>query len=169
MSVTERRENPPTDERFRTLRHIETVRNFLNLCIKELLHRAEQHDQSKLESPEREMFDEWTSKLREVTYGSPEYTEMRKELSKTLDHHYANNRHHPEHHKHGIQDMNLIDIVELLCDWKASSMRHNDGNILKSIEINQERFGYSNDLKIILENTAKWFDSQAVFHKAGES
>jgi hypothetical protein len=44
------------DARFKTLRHIETVRNYLNLCIRELLERAERHDQSKLESPEMEMF-----------------------------------------------------------------------------------------------------------------
>jgi len=158
-----------TDERFKTIRHIETVRNYINLCVRELLRRAERHDQSKLESPEREMFDEWTSKLRGVTYGSPEYAEFRRELKPTLDHHYANNRHHPEHFKHGIQDMNLIDVLEMLMDWKASSLRHNDGNILKSIEINQERFGFSTELRQLMENTAKWIDSEDVFHKAHES
>lgn len=157
------------DERFKTLRHIEAVRNYLNLCICELLRRAEQHDQSKLESPEREMFDEFTNKLRAVTYGSTEYDAMRQDLAPTLAHHYANNRHHPEHHKHGIQDMTLIDLLEMLMDWKASSMRHNDGNILKSISINAQRFEISRDLRRILENTAKWVDSQQVFHKAGES
>jgi hypothetical protein len=137
--------------------------------VRELLRRAERHDQSKLQSPEREMFDEWTSKLRGVTYGSPEYAEFRRELKPVLDHHYANNRHHPEHFKNGIQDMNLIDILEMLMDWKASSLRHNDGNILKSIEINQERFGFSSDLRHIMENTAKWIDSEDVFHRAEES
>jgi uncharacterized protein DUF5662 len=157
------------DSRFKTLRHIETVRNYLNRCIAELMHRAEQHDQSKLESPEREMFDEWTEKLRTSTYNSPEYLEFRKQLKPVLDHHYANNRHHPEHFKDGIKDMTLIDLIEMLMDWKASSMRHNDGNILKSIAINQERFEYSDELRRILENTAKWIDSEKVFHRANES
>ena len=159
-----------SDQRFKTIRHIEAVRNYLNLCIKELLHRGEQHDQSKLQSPEREMFDEFTEKLRATTYGSPEYKAMTKQMKKgALAHHYANNRHHPEHHKNGIKDMNFIDIVEMLCDWKASSMRHNDGNILKSIEIQQEKLGFSDDLRIIFENTAKWIDSQQTYHKADES
>lgn len=157
------------DARFQTLRHIETVRNYLNLCIVELLQRAEQHDQSKLESPECEMFDEWTEKLRGSTYGSPEYANFREELKPILAHHYAHNRHHPEHFKNGIKDMTLIDLVEMLMDWKSSSMRHNDGNILKSIEINQERFEFSNELRQILENTAKWIDSHKVYHKASES
>lgn len=161
------------DQRFKTLRHIEAVRNHLNAVIAELLTRAEQHDQSKLQSPEREAFDEYTAKLRGITYGSPEYKAMTSTvngpLKSALDHHYAHNRHHPEHHKNGIKDMNLIDLVEMLCDWKSSSMRHNDGNILKSIEINQSRFGYSEDLRIILENTAKWIDGQNIYHKANES
>ena len=155
--------------RLKTMRHIEAVRNFLNLCIKELMHRGEQHDQSKLEEPEATMFDEFTEKLRGTTYGSEEYKAFLKELKPILDHHYAHNRHHPEHHKNGIKDMTLIDLIEMICDWRASSMRHNDGNILKSIEINQTRFGYSEELKIIFENTAKWIDSQTVFHKAQES
>ena len=33
-----------TSARFKTLRHIETVRNMLNSVITELLHRQEQHD-----------------------------------------------------------------------------------------------------------------------------
>lgn len=53
-----------------------------------------------------------------------------------------------------INDMNLLDIVEMLCDWKAASERHNDGNIRKSIEINANRFGLSPQLVKILENTA---------------
>jgi len=51
--------------------------------------------------------------------------------------------------------MSLIDIVEMICDWIAAVERHDDGNIFKSIEINQKRFGYSDDLKNILINTAK--------------
>lgn len=158
------------DARFKTLRHIETVRNYLNLVIVELIHRQEQHDQSKLQSPEREMFDEYTDKLRGTTYGSPEYKAMTAEMRKgPLAHHYANNRHHPEHHKNGIRDMNIVDIIEMLCDWKASSMRHNDGNILRSIEIQQEKLGFSDDMRIMFENTAKWIDGERVFHHAEES
>ena len=52
-----------------------------------------------------------------------------------------------------INDMTLIDLVEIFCDWKASSERHNDGNIRKSIEVNTDRFGMSPQLVRILENT----------------
>lgn len=49
--------------------------------------------------------------------------------------------------------MSKIDLLEMLCDWKAATLRHNDGDIRKSVEINQERFGYSDELKQILLNT----------------
>lgn len=157
------------DQRFKTLRHIEAVRNHLNECIRELMERGELHDQSKMEDPEKSLFDEYTPKLRGVTYGSDQYKTFMKEMDVAIQHHYAHNRHHPEHHKNGIKDMNLIDLIEMLCDWKSSSMRHNDGNILKSIEINQSRFGYSEDLRVIMENTAKWLDTRQVKHRADQS
>lgn len=138
-----------------TFRHIERVRNLLNSVISHLLVRAEQHDQSKLEQPEVGLFTEFTAKLATCTYGSPEYEGYRKAMGPALAHHYAKNRHHPEHHKNGVDDMNLIDLIEMFVDWKAASERHNDGNINKSIEINADRFKLSPQLVKILENTAK--------------
>ena len=137
-----------------TFRHIERVRNLLNKCVSELLHRGERHDQTKLESPEVELFTEFTPKLAGSTYGSPEYEGFRKAMGPALEHHYANNSHHPEHWKNGIDDMSLLDIVEMLCDWKAASERHNNGNIRKSITINADRFKMSPQVVRILENTA---------------
>lgn len=158
-----------SESKFKTMRHIETIRNYLNLCIRELMHRQERHDQSKLESLEVETFDKYTPKLRGCTYGSEEYKGYLKEMDVALQNHYANNRHHPEHFKDGIQGMTLIDILEMIIDWKCSGMRHADGDLFKSIEINQKRFGYSDELKQIFINTAKWINSENVYHKAEES
>ena len=60
--------------------------------------------------------------------------------------------------ENAINDMNLIDLVEMFCDWTASSRRHNDGNILKSIEINRSRFGMSDQLVNIFRNTASYLE-----------
>lgn len=38
-------------------------------------------------------------------------------------------------------------------DWKAATERHADGDILKSLEINRVRFGISDQLAQILQNT----------------
>ena len=56
--------------------------------------------------------------------------------------------------------MTLIDIIEMFCDWKASTLRQNDGNLLKSIETNAERFNMDGQLKQILMNTARMIDEQ---------
>ncbi len=140
---------------FETMRHIEMVRNLINGFVRELLSRGELHDQSKLEHPEVESFAKYTSKLAAITYGSAEYETNLKEMEPALMHHYAKNRHHPQHWKNGVDDMTLVDLVELYLDWCAAASRHNDGNILKSIEKNANKYSLSPQLVRILENTAK--------------
>lgn len=141
-----------------TLEHKRLVAHYINLIVVELLKRAEEHDVSKLQPGEVELFDEYTPKLKDSTYGSEEYNQFLKDLKPALDHHYSVSRHHPEHFPNGIRDMDLIDILEMVCDWKASTMRHQDGNILKSIAINQTRFEYTKELHSILTNTVKLFE-----------
>lgn len=142
------------------MKHIEKVREIVRIFVSKLTTRAMEHDKLKLESPEVEIFTEYTPKLAETTYGGEEYKSYLKEMNVALQHHYANYRHHPEHFDKGIDDMNLVDIVEMFCDWKASTMRHLDGNLLKSIDVNAERFNIDPQLKKILVNTAKMFDEQ---------
>lgn len=143
---------------FQTMLHIQKVQHFLNRVIYQLMCRGEIHDQSKLGYPEVDVFTEFTSKLAKSTYGSDEYEGFRKAMGLALAHHYAHNRHHPEHFKNGIEDMNLVDLIEMFCDWKAATLRHNDGNIRKSIEKNADRFHLSPQLIRILENTADLFE-----------
>lgn len=143
---------------FDTCLHIQAVQRILFRMAREILHRAEVHDQSKLGSPEVEAFTEHTTALAKSTYGSPEYKERCEAMRPALEHHYGHNRHHPEHFKEGVNEMNLVDLIEMLCDWKAASMRHNDGNIRRSIEINADRFGLSPQLVRIFENTVELLD-----------
>lgn len=138
----------------KTREHIQNVGKRIHLMVKLLLDRADQHDSSKLEEPELSYFVAATPKLASITYGSPEYRAAMDEIRPAIEHHTANNRHHPEHWKNGIDDMNLVDLLELLCDWSASSKRGKNGNILKSIEMNADRFDISPQLRRILENTA---------------
>lgn len=139
-----------------TLLHIKRVSQLMTEGASELIRRANVHDNSKLESPEKEMFDEFTPKLKNSTYGSDQYKEFLKGLKVALDHHYKNNSHHPEHYENGVNGMNLFDLIEMFFDWKAAGERHADGNIYKSIEINKERFDMSTQLAEIFENTAEY-------------
>jgi hypothetical protein len=121
----------------------------------ELRFRAMNHDASKLSAEEKPIFDEFTPLLRELTYGSDEYKAALAQMKPALDHHYANNSHHPEHYENGINGMSLLDVIEMLADWKAATLRHADGDMWKSLEINRERFQISDQLAEILENTIK--------------
>lgn len=141
------------DSKNDTLEHIKNVRKYIDFCIGVLEYKAQIHDESKLIEPEKEIFDIYTPKLKNSTYGSDEYKQFLEEMKVALDHHYKKNRHHPEHFENGINDMNLIDLVEMLCDWKAASKRHLDGDIYKSIEMNKNRFNYSDQLEKIFKNT----------------
>lgn len=185
-----------------TLKHIKRVAQLLTEAASELIHRANIHDNSKLESPEKELFDEFTPKLKDCTYGSDEYKEYLKGLEVALDHHYANNSHHPEHYnkwycklcretvkesetwvhpdhgrvcrcsgghmihecrfdaedfRPGINGFDLFDLIEMFFDWKAATERHADGDMMKSIDINQSRFHMSDQLCDIFRNTVNRF------------
>ena len=137
-----------------TQKHILRVRKLLRICQHELELRAKVHDESKLLSPEKELFDEYTPKLAGCTYGSDEYKEYLKGLKVALDHHYAKNSHHPEHYENGVNGFDLFDLIEMFMDWKAATERHDDGDIRKSIEINKNRFNLSEQVCDILRNTA---------------
>lgn len=141
-----------------TQKHIENVRKYIRFMIDKIDNRGVRHDASKLESPEVEIFAEYTPKLSTCAYGSDDYNRHLLEMKPALEHHYASNRHHPEHFVNGIDDMTLIDLIEMFCDWKASTLRHNDGNLLKSIETNAERFNMDGQLKQIFINTARMLD-----------
>lgn len=138
-----------------TIEHIMNVRNKMWQMQMNIEHRAINHDDSKLKEPELSIFTEYTPKLANTTYGSDEYKEHLKGMKVGLDHHYANNMHHPEYWENGINDMSLLDIIEMLADWKAATERHNDGDMMKSLEINIKRFNIDDQLANILRNTIK--------------
>lgn len=141
------------DSKKDTLKHITNVNKLLNIIINELIIRSINHDKSKLESPEKEIFDLYTPKLKNCKFNSDEYNKYKNEMKSALQHHYLNNEHHPEHFSNGILDTNLIDLCEMICDWIAASKRNKDGDIYKSIEELQKKYKYSDDLKKIFINT----------------
>lgn len=142
------------DSKPETEAHAWRVFDLMAVILEELGERARWHDMSKTEPPELAIFDEFTPKLKGTTYGSDEYKSYLAAMGEGLAHHYAHNRHHPEHFPNGINDMTLMDLVEMLADWKAATERHEDGSLLRSLDIQAERFGISQQLAGILHNTA---------------
>lgn len=142
------------DSRPATWEHIHTVQGLIGQVVDDLRRRAYDHDQSKLVEPEVAVFDEYTPKLKDSTYGSDEYKGFLEGMGAGLRHHYAANDHHPEHFPDGIQGMDLMQVLEMLCDWKAATLRHADGDLRRSIEQNADRFGYGDEIRRLLLHTA---------------
>ena len=52
-------------------------------------------------------------------------------------------------------DMTLVDLVEMLADWKAATERHADGDMGRSLELQRDRFKIAPQLMSVLWNTAR--------------
>ena len=144
------------DSRNDTLKHRAMVCSFLALIRYKLTERGLLHDESKLHPPEKEAFDIVVSKLKDMEYGSEEYRASLQSIKPALVHHNDNNAHHPEYWPNGIEDMSLIDLIEMLADWKAATLRMKQkGDISKSLEINKERFNIPEPIYQILKTTLK--------------
>lgn len=137
-----------------TLGHIGKVQDLLEEFSDCLHERALAHDASKLEEPEKSAFDSIGRSRFAETYNNEEYKSALIALGDGLKHHYEVNTHHPEHWPNGINDMSLLDIIEMFCDWAVASKRE-DGSLARSIESSRERYGVSDQLASIFENTRK--------------
>lgn len=138
-----------------TLAHQRRVVDLMRVVVDELHHRAVHHDDSKMESPEVEVFDRFTPELREQPYGSEGYYANLEAMKAGLDHHFAHNDHHPQHHERGVAGMNLMQMTEMLVDWRASTERNPEGNLRRSLEINARRFSIPGPILDVLHATAR--------------
>lgn len=138
-----------------TADHIDKVRDRMREVMGKLTARAIDHDASKLAEPEKSGYDKLTADLKDIVYGTPEYKQALADAKPAIDHHYQVNSHHPEHYDNGIYDMSLLDVIEMLCDWKAASERTKQGSIAQSLSHNRQRFQIDDQLASILENTVK--------------
>lgn len=120
-----------------------------------MTERAKNHDKSKLESPEKEIFDQYTWRLKTTEFGSEEYKAQLTGMGEGLKHHYVANRHHPEHFENGVNGMTLYDLVEMFCDWLAAAQAQS-----KPIDIEylSKRFNLSDQLCSIILNTLRDVD-----------
>ena len=138
-----------------TVIHVNEVRSTLENLARILNYRGRYHDLSKFRDKEWSIFSKVLDNKKSAEYGTPEYEEIKRELAPALEHHYKENRHHPEHFANGVTDMDLIDLLEMLADWKSATNRHQKDSMLKNIDFNCKRYHIEGQLKSILENTIK--------------
>jgi hypothetical protein len=136
-----------------TLTHSRRVGQLIGEVVTELINRMTGHDLSKTQPPEKAIFDEFTPKLATTVYGTAEYKAQLAAMGEALRHHYDHNRHHPEHFSDGVSGMSLVDLVEMLADWKAATERSKSGDIDTSLPVQRKRFGIAPQLLRVLRNT----------------
>jgi hypothetical protein len=135
-----------------TLDHKAKVQAAMGKLINELLQRAATHDNSKLQEPEKSGYDALGAAMQGVEYGTPEYFAVIAASQLAVAHHYAYNRHHPEHHADGVDDMTLVDLLEMVCDWEAAAQRR-DKHALEQAAALSTRFAIGGQLQRIILNT----------------
>lgn len=141
------------DSKQDTLAHMDIVWKVFSKLIRNMDYRKTMHDASKLRDPEKACYDKYIPMLKEAKYGSKEYQEIKEKMREEgLNHHFEVNSHHPEHYKNGIDDMDLIDIVEMFVDHFSAAQR-SDTSFEDGLKMNAKKYGYSPQLYNIMKNT----------------
>jgi hypothetical protein len=140
----------PYDSTADILDHKRLVEGYLTRIASELYARGLAHDDSKLEPPEKETFDQAAPALQAAEITSKEYGAALAKMGEGLAHHYEANRHHPEHFEQGVNEMNLSDIIEMVADWKAAAGAK--GQAVK-LDYLAGRFGIDAQLLAVIQNT----------------
>ena len=138
-----------------TYAHVNRVSELLGEAAIELIKRAGRHDRSKFDPVELDplqRMQDLIDKEGQAPYGSEEYKRRTALLGDMLEHHYANNSHHPEHYTDGVAGMDLFDLLEMFLDWKAASERGEESAMNLSYSINKLKIPPM--LESILRNTA---------------
>lgn len=131
--------------------HIRAVQTHLSRAISLLAQRMVRHDQSKYSTPELPLIQQ-RARLGLLPYDSPQYHEALAQIKSAVQAHYEVNDHHPEHQAQGVLDMSLLQLLEMVCDWRAAA-EANGTDPMQSLDLSVERFHISAELRQILLNT----------------
>jgi hypothetical protein len=144
-----------------TYAHILEVGRLMSVLTAEMSARALTHDKSKMLVEDARIYARMAKEMSGLPYGTPAYKAVFEKYRLFIRNHHISNRHHPEYFSDGIRGMNLVDLSEMLCDWIASRSKNRGGSILRSIDVGQKRFGFSDELRAVLLNTVVSFFREA--------
>ena len=141
-------------------KHIGFIRDDLIEIIHQLYLRALHHDDSKWTDDERPYYEKSDEAVNFYGKDIDSYEELLKITAPitapAIKHHFEVSKHHPEHYKNGVNDMSLVDIIEMVCDWHSSAKTR---GLPLDCEFNFKRFGIDEQLQKIIENTIKELDN----------
>lgn len=154
------------DDAVQALRTIAAHRDLVRLGLlalsQDLERRSLAHDLSKLSPDEFAGFSRINRIAREHPFGSDEYRASMRLESETIRLHYSRNSHHPEHHP-SPKEMGFLDIVEMVCDWRAAYLVYgSQGTWTENIQRQAERYGPSFTAAQwwLVEQVAEWVAEQ---------
>lgn len=146
------------------LQHTAHLRALMGRIAALIVERGAVHDLSKLNTDEFEGFARINRVAREQKFGSPEYEAAMERERPTIDLHFSRNRHHPErprligeaaererglpddatyHYAVAAASMEWLDIVEMVCDWRAAQLGYGDTSRTweQNVELNLQKKG----------------------------
>lgn len=138
-----------------TAKHIARVAEYMTAAASEIWLRGQNHDDSKfnpIEAGPLQVVQDIIDREGEAPYGSDEYKRRTAILEPMLAHHYANNRHHPEHYPNGINGFDLFDLMEMFFDWRVASERGEESAM--NLTTACAKYNISPQLQEIMQNTA---------------
>jgi hypothetical protein len=111
--------------------HKAAVETKMKKLSREIRERGSRHDNSKLSDMERPHLEQQptTIKVQKVCETddscTEEYDNALTAFHVGMIQHYKNNDHHIEHFQKGVYDMNLVQLLEYVCDVVARAEESN--------------------------------------------
>lgn len=135
-------------------KHQRTVRKRLSHFSTILQSRAFIHDESKLQEPEYSLWKQMDEEPR-YPYGTKEYISKLDRWQHLFRMHWndSRNRHHPEHFTNPITEMDLMDMIEMLCDWLGYKEVLSYTEASKLVDSQCKRFNFPDEFRYLLLNT----------------
>jgi uncharacterized protein DUF5662 len=130
------------------------AKNLIRFAI-DLQERALVHDDSKFGPDEFPIYASMMDEFTEHPFGTPGYFRAKEAISEATKKHFAANRHHPEHFENGVEGMTVVDLLEMLADWKAATLNNpkKPGDMQRSLDYAVDKYKIDPQLALILWNT----------------
>jgi len=151
--------NKNTEFNERVFRHQDKVGETMSRLGGQVSCRGACHDHSKLHEEEYQGFVDLLAADSDMDVRSKEYQDIvTSAKTACIQTHYKNNRHHPEHHEN-IEDMTLLDLIEMVCDWKAASpSKRHKGSFEENLAFLKERKGLTERQCYVIDLIVTWID-----------
>ena len=122
----------------------------------EIATRGNDHDNSKFSEDELPGFVELFEAEPTTEVQSEQYEQVIKNAD-CIQTHYRNNRHHPEHHDY-VEKMSLLDLIEMVCDWKAAAKSYRHKGLRENLAYLKKAKGLTLLQCYIVDLIVEWID-----------